>query len=91
MKKETINCLKKKLKKKEKEQKTLFEIIQDVSSLDLREVLKRIVKIVTQITKADSCLVYVLDPEKKELVLRASKNPRQYLLKRIKQVGKTLI
>lgn len=82
--KETIGCLKKELQKREKEQEILFKVIGDIASLELQKVLKRIVKIVSKITKADSCLVYVLDPKKNELVLRASKNPHQKLLKRIK-------
>lgn len=80
----TTSSLKKELARKEKELEILFKVIHDVSSLELKRVLKNIVQIVTQLTQADSCFVYVLDPGKKELVLRASKNPHQRLLKRIK-------
>lgn len=68
---------------KDKELKILFKIIQDVSSLELEEVLKKIVTIVTKLTQADSCFVYVLERNSKELVLRASKNPHKSLLKTI--------
>jgi len=81
---EKINKLKKELVQKEKELKILFRVIRDISSLELEKVLKSIVGIVSQITRADSCFVYVLDKSKQELVLRASKNPHANLLKRIK-------
>jgi uroporphyrinogen-III synthase len=67
----------------QKELKILFKIIQDVSSLELEEVLKKIVTIVTKLTQADSCFVYVLERNSRELVLRASKNPHKTLLKTI--------
>ena len=76
--------LKEKLVKKENEIRVLLKVVQAVSSLNLEKVLKEIVKIATKITRADSCLVYVLDPKKNELVLRASKNPHPKLLRRIK-------
>jgi uroporphyrinogen-III synthase len=60
--------------KKEKELKILYNIIETISyNLDLKEVLGRIIKTVSETTKADSCLLYLID--NKELVLRASKNP----------------
>jgi len=69
--------------KLQKELKILFKVIRDVSSLELETVLKKIVSIVTNLTAADSCFVYVLERNTNELVLRASKNPHKTLLKRI--------
>jgi len=67
-----------------KELEILYEVVREVSRLDLKTVLNEIVKISSRLTKADSCLVYILDSQKKELVLRASKNPHKKLLKKIK-------
>lgn len=56
------------------ELKILYEIIGTISyNLDLKDVLDRIVEIVTSATKADSCFLYLVNG--KELILRASKNP----------------
>lgn len=62
----------------------LYKVAQSVHSLEIDELLKEIVKIATAVTQGDSCLVYVLDPKKQELVLRASKNPHPDLLRKIK-------
>jgi len=60
---------------KNQELKILREIIETISyNLDLKEVLSRIVKIVSGVTKADSCFLYLIDDG--ELVLRASLNPK---------------
>jgi len=69
--------------KKEKELKLLYEIIQTISyNLDLKEVLSRIVKIVSSVTKADSCFLYLIDGE--NLILRASLNPKPLEIGNIK-------
>ena len=53
----------------------LHEIIETISyNLDLKEVLLRIVKIVSGVTRADSCFLYLVDG--KNLTLRASLNPK---------------
>ncbi|KKS98521.1 MAG: ANTAR domain-containing protein with unknown sensor, uroporphyrinogen-III synthase [Candidatus Gottesmanbacteria bacterium GW2011_GWA2_43_14] len=67
-----------------KELSFLYKITQDLHKLEISELLQEIVKIADQVTRADSCLIYVLDQEKNELVLRASKNPHSHLLKKIK-------
>ena len=60
---------------KNQESKILHEIIETISyNLDLKEVLSRIVKIVSGVTKADSCFLYLVDGN--DLVLRASLNPK---------------
>ncbi|KKU87553.1 MAG: hypothetical protein UY16_C0024G0005 [Candidatus Gottesmanbacteria bacterium GW2011_GWA2_47_9] len=62
----------------------LYRVARTVHSLELSEVLKEIVKIASEVTKADSVLVYTLDPKAQELLLRASKNPHADLLQKIK-------
>lgn len=72
------------LKTKEKELAIFYKVIKEISSLDLEQVLAEIVKTTSKLSMADSCLIYLLDSTKKELVLRASKNPHKKLLKKIK-------
>jgi signal transduction protein with GAF and PtsI domain len=48
----------------------------------LPDVLARVVDFTTAVVKCDSCFVYVLEDE--ELVLRASKNPHQEVVNRLK-------
>ena len=77
--------LKRTLKEKEQEIKIFKHIAQTIySSLNLDEILKQIVDITTQITKCDVCFLYLLDKERKELILRASKKPHPNLLGKIK-------
>lgn len=57
-----------------------FQALQDIietvnSSLDLQTVLDRIVALVSEVTEADACLLYLLDAPADVLVLRASKPP----------------
>ncbi len=67
-----------------------LQILQQISrsiscTLDLDRVLKEIVDLVVDVTRCDSCLLYLLDPEEAEpyLFLRASKNPHPRLIGRI--------
>lgn len=63
--------------RKDQELKILQEIIETVSyNLDLNEVLSRIVQIVSGVTKADSCFLYLIDDD--HLVLRASLYPKPH-------------
>lgn len=72
-----------KARSEKKELKLLYEIIQTVSyNLDLKEVLSRIVQIVSSVTKADSCFLYLIDGG--NLVLRASLNPKPLEIGNIK-------
>lgn len=66
-----------------KELSFLYKVAQSVHSLEINELLREIVKVASEITRADSCLIYVLDKKRQELVLRASKNPHKDLLQRI--------
>lgn len=72
-----------KTKNLKKELSFLYKVAQSVHSLEINELLKEIVKFASEITKADSCLIYVIDKNKRELILRASKNPHADLFRRI--------
>ena len=62
---------------REQELMMLRKVAEYVSSnLELEELLGRIVKMVTEITSADSCFIYLYDAQRNELLLSASSNPR---------------
>jgi len=62
----------------------LHQISHTIScSLDLDEVLRQIIDLVIQVTKGDSCLLYLLDSTGDFLVLHASKNPHPRLIGKI--------
>jgi len=68
---------------KNQELEILHEIIETISyNLDLKEVLSRIVKIVSGVTNADSCFLYLINGN--SLVLRASLNPKPLEIGNIK-------
>lgn len=72
----TKNPLQKSLNLRKHQIKVLQKITEVISSArDLEEILDEIIKLVRQIAKADSCFLYLLNQEKRELVLRASQNP----------------
>ena len=54
------------------------------SSLDLGEVLKRIVRLVAEVTRADGCLIYLLDEAREELVLMETKSAKRDFLGKVK-------
>lgn len=85
--------LKEELEQKKEELKVLHQIAQDISSIvELNEILNRIAEIVTNLTSADSCLIYLYDRQNEELILRASKNLPSKILGRIKlKMGEGLI
>jgi uroporphyrinogen-III synthase len=61
--------------KKSQELTLLHQIIETISyNLDLNEVLSRIVRLVSGVTRADSCFLYLADDG--HLVLRASLHPK---------------
>ncbi|HOX30497.1 MAG TPA: GAF and ANTAR domain-containing protein [Candidatus Paceibacterota bacterium] len=69
--------------KKSQELSILKEIIETISyNLDLKEVLARIVQIVSGVTRADSCFLYLVDGD--TLILRASLNPKPLEINSIK-------
>jgi uroporphyrinogen-III synthase len=69
--------------KKSQELSILKEIIETISyNLDLKEVLTRIVRVVSGVTRADSCFLYLIDGS--DLILRASLNPKPLEIGNIK-------
>jgi signal transduction protein with GAF and PtsI domain len=72
------------LRQKTREVDVLHRITESISStLDLETVLRQIVDVVVEVTKADACLLYLLSESRGELILRASKNPHPRLIGRI--------
>jgi signal transduction protein with GAF and PtsI domain len=76
---------KKKLNISRPEEVKILRKIVDIttSDLDLSGVLKEVVKIVTEATKADSVFVYLFDEQKTHLVLMASKTSHKEELGKI--------
>lgn len=69
--------------KKSQELNILREIIETISyNLDLKEVLARIVAVVSEVTRADSCFLYLVESD--SLILRASLNPKPLEIGNIK-------
>jgi len=67
----------------DEELKVLRKIVDITNSgIDLKSVLKEVVKIVNGFTKADSVFIYLLDEERRNLVMMASKTPHS------KELGK---
>ncbi|MFI5223113.1 MAG: GAF domain-containing protein, partial [Nitrospirales bacterium] len=72
------------LREKTREVDVLHLISESISNqLDLEAILKHIVEVVVEVTKADACLLYLLSDSQDELILRASKNPHPKLIGRI--------
>jgi signal transduction protein with GAF and PtsI domain len=72
------------LREKTREVDVLHRISASISNqLDLEAILKHIVDVVVEVTKADACLLYLLSDNQDELILRASKNPHPKLIGRI--------
>ena len=66
------------------ELKILHQISHSIScSLDLDQVLHKIIDLVVDVTRGDSCLLYLLDEAGDHLVLRASKNPHPRLIGKV--------
>ena len=72
------------LREKTREVDVLHRITESISgTLDPEAVLRHIVEVVVEVTKADACLLYLLSDTREELILRASKNPHPKLIGRI--------
>ena len=71
------------------ELKILHQISQSIScNLDLDQVLHNVIELVVDVTKGDSCLLYLIDEAGDHLILRASKNPHPRLIGKVAlQVG----
>src|SRR3990172_7194701 len=77
--------LKKTLQEKTQEADLLHRIIEIIgSTLDVKELLGEIARMTIGMTRGNSCLIYLYDEKKEELVLRGSYNPHPRLLGRIK-------
>jgi signal transduction protein with GAF and PtsI domain len=73
------------LEQKEQELRVLHEVARDISgNLELLELLTRIVDLIMNVVTADSCLIYLYDKPRNELILTASSNPKHKNLGRIK-------
>ena len=82
--KNPIDNIRKTLDLAGEELKILHQISHSISSsLDLDKVFKQIIELVVQVTRCDSCLLYLLEENKPYLFLRASKNPHPRLIGRI--------
>lgn len=80
----SIDRIRKTLDLAGRELQVLQQISQTIScSLELDEVLRRIIELVSTVTRGDSCLLYLQDEAQDELVLRASMNPHPRLIGRI--------
>lgn len=72
------------LRERTREVEVLHRISESISStLDLESVLRHIIEMVVEVTKADASLLYLLSPHRDELVLRASNIPHPKLIGRI--------
>ncbi len=62
---------------KPSEELDLFHKITDIigSSLDLKTILQEVISLVSKVTKADACFLYLYEPDESSLVLSASKTP----------------
>jgi len=80
----TSEELKQQVRERTREVHILHRISESISStLEQTTVLKQIVEVVVEATKADACLLYLISENKDELILRASKNPHPRLIGRI--------
>jgi signal transduction protein with GAF and PtsI domain len=82
--KDSIGNIKKTLDLASQELQILHQIGQSIScSLDLDKVLREIIDLVVDVTRCDSCLLYLIDETEPYLFLRASKNPHPRLIGKI--------
>lgn len=80
----SIETIQKTLDLAGQELRILHQISQSISStLDLDQVLRQTIDLVVDVTRGDSCLLYLLDETGDFLVLRASKNPHPRLIGKI--------
>ena len=78
---DSIETIRKTLDLAGHELQILHQISQSIScSLDLDQVLRQIIDLVVEVTRGDSCLLYLLDEDQEALVLRASKNPHPRII-----------
>lgn len=77
--------LTKKLRITQEEELKILRKIVDLtcSDFDLKRILKEVVQIVNEMTKADSVLIYLFDKSHKNLILQASKIPHKRMMGKI--------
>ena len=76
-----IQKLKKALQERTLEVNLLHRITEIIgSTLDLKELLSEIARMIIGVAKGDSCLIYLFNEKKEELILRGSYNPHPKLL-----------
>ncbi|MBI2070409.1 MAG: GAF and ANTAR domain-containing protein [Elusimicrobia bacterium] len=81
----TVKGLQTFLRQKDKEIELLHRVSEIIGSTwELDRILTQVVGLVTEVTKADGCFLYVHEPSSSELVLRASKNPHPQEIGRIR-------
>jgi len=81
---QSVQSLEQAFREKTREVDVLHRISESISNtLDLEAVLKHIVEVVVEATKAEACLLYLVSDSREELILRASKNPHPKLIGRI--------
>ena len=67
------------------EVRLLQEITRIIGSMaDFKEMLHEIIALVSRLTRADACFMYVHDPARKELVLSSSKTPHPNIMGKIR-------
>lgn len=86
-----IEKLQKELKKKEKELALLYRLHKSVTAGYLEHLLGLIVNLTSELVQCEICSVMILDPEKNELVVRATQSlDEEYLKKKPIKVNKSL-
>lgn len=67
------------------ENRLLHKIVEILGSAwELEKILNQVIRLVTELTRADGCFLYLYDPGHHDLLLRASKNPRPEAVGRIR-------
>src|SRR5271156_4879619 len=62
----------------------LYEVISTVgSSLELEDVLRGVVRLLSEASAVHACFVYLLDREQEQLVLRCATKPFEHLAGRV--------
>jgi len=83
--KEQIHQLKETLAEKEIEVDALRKLGQAIgSTFDIQHMLDVVAEIAVQVTKTDTCFIYLLDDVEEELILRAAKGPTKGVVGKIR-------
>lgn len=86
-----IHVLQKKLKRKEKELSLFYQLNKSLASGYLEHLLGLIVNLTSELINCKICSVMILDPDKNELVVRATQSlDNEYLKKKPVKVDRSL-